>query len=249
MSEKITALVTGASRGIGAAIAGQLAEDGFFVVGTATSQMGAEAIAEHLAGRGAGVRLDVADADSVASAVGQVNEIASTPLVLVNNAGITKDNLLMRMSDAEWSQVIDTNLSGSFRVTKPLLRGMLKARWGRVINIGSVVGRLGNPGQGNYVASKAGLEGFTRSLAMEVASRGITVNAVAPGFIETDMTEALTDEQSAAMLERIPLGRMGSANEARSIFSQRHRLYEPAEKGALLSPWLVASIEKMAGNQ
>jgi 3-oxoacyl-[acyl-carrier protein] reductase len=137
----------------------------------------------------------------------------------VNNAGITKDNLLMRMSDAEWSQVIDTNLSGSFRVTKPLLRGMLKARWGRVINIGSVVGRLGNPGQGNYVASKAGLEGFTRSLAMEVASRGITVNAVAPGFIETDMTEALTDEQSAAMLERIPLGRMGSANEIAATVS------------------------------
>ena len=166
MSEKITALVTGASRGIGAA-----------------------------------------------SAVGQVNEIGSPPLVLVNNAGITKDNLLMRMSDAEWTEVINTNLSGSFRVTKPLLRGMLKARWGRVINVGSVVGRLGNAGQGNYVASKAGLEGFTRSLAVEVASRGITVNAVAPGFIETDMTEALTDEQSAAMLERVPLGRMGSTSE------------------------------------
>ena len=219
MSEKITALVTGASRGIGAAIAGQLAEDGFFVVGTATSQMGAEAITEHLAGRGAGIRLDVADPDSVASAVGQVNEMGSVPLVLVNNAGITKDNLLMRMSDAEWSQVIDTNLSGSFRVTKPLLRGMLKARWGRVINVGSVVGRLGNQGQGNYVASKAGLEGFTRSLAMEVASRGITVNAVAPGFIETDMTDALSQDQSAAMLERIPLGRMGSVNEIAATVS------------------------------
>ena len=125
----------------------------------------------------------------------------------------------MRMSDAEWNEVIETNLSGAFRVTKPMLRGMLKARWGRVINVGSVVGRLGNPGQGNYVASKAGLEGFTRSLAMEVASRGITVNAVAPGFIETDMTNALSDEQSAAMLDRIPLGRMGSVDEIAATVS------------------------------
>ncbi len=125
----------------------------------------------------------------------------------------------MRMSDAEWNEVIETNLSGAFRVTKPMLRGMLKARWGRVINVGSVVGRLGNPGQGNYVASKAGLEGFTRSLAMEVASRGITVNAVAPGFIETDMTDALSEDQSAAMLERIPLGRMGSVNEIAATVS------------------------------
>jgi len=137
----------------------------------------------------------------------------------VNNAGVTRDNLLMRMSDAEWNEVIETNLSGAFRVTKPMLRGMLKARWGRVINVGSVVGRLGNPGQGNYVASKAGLEGFTRSLAMEVASRGITVNAVAPGFIETDMTDALSEEQSAVMLERIPLGRMGSVNEIAATVS------------------------------
>ena len=219
MSEKITALVTGASRGIGAAIAGQLPDDGFFVVGTATSQGGAEAIDERLRDSGAGIWLDVADPDSVAGAVGRVNEIVPTPLVLVNNAGITKDNLLMRMSDADWSEVIDTNLSGSFRITKPLLRGMLKARWGRVINVGSVVGRLGNPGQGNYVASKAGLEGFTRSLAMEVASRGITVNAVAPGFIETDMTEALNEEQHAAMLERIPLGRMGSTHEIAATVS------------------------------
>ena len=125
----------------------------------------------------------------------------------------------MRMSDAEWNEVIETNLSGAFRVTRPMLRGMLKARWGRVINVGSVVGRLGNPGQGNYVASKAGLEGFTRSLAMEVASRGITVNAVAPGFIETDMTDALSEDQSAAMLERIPLGRMGSVNEIAATVS------------------------------
>ena len=213
MSEKITALVTGASRGIGAAIAGQLADDGFFVVGTATSQVGAEAIDERLGDSGAGICLDVADPDSVAGAVGRVNEIAPTPLVLVNNAGITKDNLLMRMSDADWSEVIDTNLSGSFRITKPLLRGMLKARWGRVINVGSVVGRLGNPGQGNYVASKAGLEGFTRSLAMEVASRGITVNAVAPGFIETDMTNHFKDEELENILNQIPANKMGNSQQ------------------------------------
>ena len=213
MSEKITALVTGASRGIGAAIAHQLTEDGYFVVGTATSQHGAQSINERLADHGVGIRLDVADSDSVANVARLIGEKAAMPLIVVNNAGVTKDNLLMRMSDAEWNEVIETNLSGAFRVTKPMLRGMLKARWGRVINVGSVVGRLGNPGQGNYVASKAGLEGFTRSLAMEVASRGITVNAVAPGFIETDMTDALSEDQSAAMLERIPLGRMGSVNE------------------------------------
>ena len=219
MSEKITALVTGAGRGIGAAIAHKLTEDGYFVVGTATSQHGAQAIDERLGDHGVGIRLDVSDSDSVANVAGLIGEKASKPLIVVNNAGVTKDNLLMRMSDAEWNEVIETNLSGAFRVTKPMLRGMLKARWGRVINVGSVVGRLGNPGQGNYVASKAGLEGFTRSLAMEVASRGITVNAVAPGFIETDMTDALSEDQSAAMLERIPLGRMGSVNEIAATVS------------------------------
>jgi 3-oxoacyl-[acyl-carrier protein] reductase len=213
MTEQRTALVTGASRGIGAAIADRLVADGYFVAGTATSDAGAQAISARLAGNGVGLRLNVADSESVSQCLAQVAEASGSPLVLVNNAGITKDNLLMRMTEAEWGDVIDTNLSGAFRVAKPVLRGMLKARWGRIVNVGSVVGRLGNPGQGNYVASKAGLEGFTRSLAMEVASRGVTVNAVAPGFIATDMTDELTQEQKDVMLDRIPLGRMGEAEE------------------------------------
>ena len=219
MREQVTALVTGASRGIGAAIADRLTRDGYFVVGTATTEHGALEISNRLGTRGAGLVLNVGDADSVANALSQITEITAAPLVLVNNAGITKDNLLMRMSEAEWSDVIDTNLSGAFRVTKPMLRSMLKARWGRIINVGSVVGRLGNPGQGNYVASKAGLEGFTRSLAIEVASRGVTVNAVAPGFIETDMTQALSDGQTTTMLDRIPLGRMGAVQEVAATVS------------------------------
>jgi 3-oxoacyl-[acyl-carrier protein] reductase len=166
-----------------------------------------------------GIELKLQDSESIAQAFAQIKEQVAMPLVLVNNAGITKDNLLLRMSDAEWDDVIDTNLNGAFRVTKPILRGMLKARWGRVINMGSVVGRMGNPGQGNYVASKAGLEGFTRSLALEVASRGVTVNAVAPGFIATDMTESLTAERSSAMMERIPLGRMGNVEEIAATVS------------------------------
>lgn len=211
--------MTGASRGIGAAIATQLAVDGYFVVGTATSVAGAQTIANRLGDQGTGMALDVSDSDSVSSLMTRVAEISNSPLVVVNNAGITKDNLLMRMSEAEWSEVLDTNLSGAFRVTKPALRAMLKARWGRIVNVGSVVARLGNPGQGNYVASKAGLEGFTRSLAMEVASRGVTVNAVAPGFIATDMTDSLTEEQTATMLERIPLGRMGNSQEIAAAVS------------------------------
>lgn len=212
--ESKSALVTGASRGIGSAIAEKLADQGFFVIGTATTAAGAQQISKDLGDRGCGLKLLVQDQHSVEAMVEElaVLEVGS-PLILVNNAAITRDNLMLRMSAEEWQDVVDTNLSGAFRVTKALLRNMVKARWGRIINVGSVVGRLGNPGQANYVASKAGLEGFTRSLALEVASRGITVNLLAPGLIETDMTAELTNEQRDAMLTRIPLGRMGQAND------------------------------------
>lgn len=212
--ETKTALVTGASRGIGLAIAEKLAAQGFFVVGTATSAAGAEQISQHLGERGRGLKLQIQDQQSVDEMIKELAALeVAAPLVLVNNAGVTRDNLMLRMSIEEWQDVVDTNLSGTFRVTKALLRNMVKARWGRIINVGSVVGRLGNPGQANYVASKAGLEGFTRSLALEVASRGITVNLLAPGFIETDMTAELSSDQRDAMLTRIPLGRMGEAND------------------------------------
>jgi len=210
--DKPVALVTGASRGIGLAVAERLAA-GFFVVGTATSAAGAEHIGERLGSAGAGLELELGDPASVESAIAELTERYGAPLVLVNNAGITRDNLLMRMKPDEWSAVIDVNLGGLYRVVKPLLRGMMKARWGRIVNISSVVASMGNAGQSNYVASKAGIEGFTRALAQELASRNITVNAVAPGFIETDMTDALTEDQSAQMLARIPLGRMGKAED------------------------------------
>ena len=212
--ESKSALVTGASRGIGSAIAEKLADQGFFVIGTATTAAGAEQISKDLGDRGCGLKLLVQDQHSVEFMVEELATLeVGSPLILVNNAAITRDNLMLRMSAEEWQDVVDTNLSGAFRVTKALLRNMVKARWGRIINVGSVVGRLGNPGQANYVASKAGLEGFTRSLALEVASRGITVNLLAPGLIETDMTAELTNEQRDAMLTRIPLGRMGQAND------------------------------------
>ena len=212
--ESKSALVTGASRGIGSAIAEKLADQGFFVIGTATTVAGAEQISNDLGDRGCGLKLLVQDQHSVEAMVEELATLeVGSPLILVNNAAITRDNLMLRMSAEEWQDVVDTNLSGAFRVTKALLRNMVKARWGRIINVGSVVGRLGNPGQANYVASKAGLEGFTRSLALEVASRGITVNLLAPGLIETDMTAELTNEQRDAMLTRIPLGRMGQAND------------------------------------
>ena len=214
-----TALVTGASRGIGAAIVAELASQGFFVFGTATSEAGAVTISEQLRAQGHGLVLQVQDQESVDRGFAEILERGPAPLVVVNNAGVTRDNLMLRMSVDEWQEVVDTNLNGSFRVTKAALRNMVKARWGRVINVGSVVARLGNPGQANYVSSKAGLEGFTRSLALEVGSRGITVNLLAPGFIETDMTAALSDEQTAAMLARIPLGRMGEAKEVAAAVS------------------------------
>ena len=214
-----TALVTGASRGIGAAIADALVDQGFFVFGTATSEAGAETISANLQAQGSGLVLQLQDQESVDRGFKEMLEQAPPPLVVVNNAGVTRDNLLLRMSSDEWQEVVDTNLNGAFRVTKAALRNMVKARWGRIINVGSVVARLGNPGQANYVSSKAGLEGFTRSLALEVGSRGITVNLLAPGFIETDMTAALSDEQTSAMLTRIPLGRMGQAKEVAAAVS------------------------------
>ena len=207
------ALVTGASRGIGRAIAERLAADGFRVAGTATSEAGAAAVSDALGERGRGILMRLEDDASIHAAFQALEDTCGPPLVIVNNAGVTRDNLLLRMKPDEWDTVIQANLTGLYRVIKPALRAMMKARWGRIVNLSSVVARMGNPGQSNYAASKAGIEGFTRSLAMELASRGITVNAVAPGFIDTDMTSDLTDEQVRLMLERIPAGRMGSVEE------------------------------------
>jgi 3-oxoacyl-[acyl-carrier protein] reductase len=204
------ALVTGASRGIGASIAAALAAAGATVVGTATSEGGAETISAALGEKGRGIVLDVANPDSVADAVKDMQSNEGSPTILVNNAGITRDNLLMRMKQEEWDDVIATNLTGMFSVCKACLRGMMKARKGRIINIASVVGVMGNAGQSNYTAAKAGMIGFTKSLAREIASRGITVNVVAPGFIDTDMTRDLPEENRAELLTQVPLGRLGS---------------------------------------
>lgn len=219
MENKIV-LVTGASRGIGSAIASTLGKQGATIVGTATSEGGAEKISAHFRESGIvgkGMVLNVTDADSVAGLLTAVQEKYGAPLVLINNAGITKDNLLMRMSEDEWFDVVNTNLSAIYRLSKACLRGMMKARWGRIINISSVVGQMGNAGQTNYAATKAGVMGFTRSLAKEVGSRNITVNAVAPGFIDTDMTEVLTDEQKSLMLSGIPLARLGMPEEIANV--------------------------------
>tara|TARA_B110000444_G_scaffold214560_1_gene211921 strand:+ start:120 stop:875 length:756 start_codon:yes stop_codon:yes gene_type:complete len=207
------ALVTGASRGIGASIAQALAGAGATVIGTATSQGGADGISEALVGNGRGIVLDVSDDDSIQAAIKDIQGAEGSPSILVNNAGITKDNLLMRMKQEEWDDVIATNLTGLFRVSKACLRGMMKAKKGRIINIASVIAVMGNPGQANYAATKAGMIGFSKSLAREIGSRGITVNVVAPGFIDTDMTKVLREEQRAAMLAQVPLGRLGAGTD------------------------------------
>jgi 3-oxoacyl-[acyl-carrier protein] reductase len=207
------ALVTGASRGIGKAIALQLVEQGATVVGTATSEGGAAKISEYLGDKGKGLVLNVTDTDSIAQLFADLKSDFGTVDILVNNAGITRDNLLMRMKDDEWQSIIDTNLTSVFRLSKAVLRGMMKARNGRIINIGSIVGTMGNAGQVNYAAAKAGLLGFTKSMAREVASRNITVNAVSPGFIDTDMTQELTDEQKEGIFAQVPANRLGKPEE------------------------------------
>ena len=208
------ALVTGASRGIGAAIAGVLADAGLIVVGTATSEQGAGKINDALSSRGGRGRvLNVTDVTSIDALLADIRADLGDPLVLVNNAGITQDNIIMRMKDDEWQAVIDTNLTALYRLSKACVRGMTKARWGRIINITSVVGSMGNAGQSNYAATKAGAEGMARSLARELGSRSITVNCVAPGFIDTDMTRALETAQRDALQTQIPLGRLGEPED------------------------------------
>lgn len=216
MADARVALVTGATRGIGKAIAEALARGGMAVVGTATTDAGAALIDGHLkqlGNAGAGIRLDVTDGSAVNGVIAEVQKRFGEVSVLVNNAGITRDNLLVRMKEEEWDAIIDTNLKSAYRVTKAVLRGMMKARHGRIINIGSVVGTSGNAGQANYSAAKAALIGFTKSLAQEVGSRDITVNCVAPGFIDTEMTRALHEAQRDKLLERIPLGRLGAPED------------------------------------
>lgn len=207
------ALVTGASRGIGRAVAETLVSAGAVVIGTATSERGAEAIQAYLGDKGYGLVLNVTDGDSVKALFETIKEKAGDVDILVNNAGITRDNLLMRMKDDEWNDILDTNLTSLFRTSKAVMRPMMKKRQGRIINIGSVVGTMGNAGQTNYSAAKAGLIGFTKSLAREVASRQITVNAIAPGFIQTDMTDELTEDQQQAIMSQVPMERLGQAQE------------------------------------
>jgi 3-oxoacyl-[acyl-carrier protein] reductase len=213
---KKVALVTGASRGIGAAIADKLGSEGFIVLGTATSDSGAEKITARFAEKnieGKGYCLNVTDAESIKTTMALIKEEYAEPAVLVNNAGITQDNLFLRMKEAEWSSVLDTNLTSVFSMSKAVIKSMTRARFGRIINISSVVGSMGNAGQANYCAAKAGVEGFTRSLAREIGSRNITVNSVAPGFIQTDMTHELPETVKETLLNQVPLGRLGDPNE------------------------------------
>ena len=213
-------LGTGASRGIGAAIADSLGALGHVVIGTATTDSGATRISERFAAAGiagTGMALDVASPAAIDDVLARIVDAYGAPLILVNNAGITRDNILMRMKEEEWQGVIDTNLSSVFRLSKAVMRAMTKARWGRIVSVSSVVGSMGNAGQANYAASKAGMEGFSRSLAREIGSRGITVNCVAPGFIDTDMTRELPDQQRQGLLEQIPAGRLGDAAEVAAV--------------------------------
>lgn len=212
----LVCLVTGASRGLGAAIADQLGDMGGVVIGTATSDKGAQAISDRFKSKnikGLGLTLDVTDDASVSDVMSAINEQFGAVTVLVNNAGITRDGLLMRMKDDDWDAIMDTNLKSAFRMSKACLRGMMKARFGRIINISSIVGITGNAGQSNYAAAKAGLIGFSRSMAQEIASRNITVNVVAPGFIESDMTNELKEDQKAALMKNIPMARLGQPQD------------------------------------
>jgi len=213
------ALVTGASRGIGAAISDKLATGGYTTIGTATSEAGATAITERMSsiGKGKGLVLDVSSPESISDCLKAIEVDFGAPTVLVNNAGITKDTLLMRMKDDDWDQVIQTNLSSVFRMSKAVVKGMVKARWGRIVNISSVVGSMGNAGQVNYAAAKAGIEGLSRSMAKELGARNITVNSIAPGFIETDMTNELPETQIEALLGAIPLQRLGRPAEIAGV--------------------------------
>lgn len=219
MTKQKTALVTGASRGIGFAITQRLVNDGIYVYGTATTDEGAASLDDALGNAGCGLKMILPDAESIESALGTISNDDRKVEILVNNAGITRDNLFMRMSDENWKDVMDTNLTGIFRITKGLIRPMMRQRWGRIVNLGSVVGQAGNPGQVNYSATKAGIEGFTRALALEVASRGVTVNCVSPGMIETDMTTDLPESVAESLKSRIPLGRLGQPEDVAGLVS------------------------------
>lgn len=215
LSNKI-ALVTGASRGIGKSIALALAKAGATVIGTATSHKGAEEISHYLKGidaQGVGICLDIKDFASIHTFMTEVTEKFGAPNILINNAAITRDNLFIRMKDEEWNDVINVNLSAAYQLNKACIKSMMKARWGRIVTIGSIVGSTGNPGQANYCAAKAGVVGMTKSIALELASRGITANVVAPGFIDTDMTRSLTEDQKSALLKQIPMGAIGNPED------------------------------------